>query len=53
MINPIGVMQAMVRAKKRPDEQINFQVEVKKRRRKPEQEDESPRRKRAERGVSA
>jgi len=54
MINAIGAMHAVVRAKKRPEDEINFRVEVKKRRRKPEEDkaDERPRRAQPERGVS-
>ncbi len=54
MINAIGAMHAVVRAKKRPEEEIDFRVEVKKRRRKPEDdnEDQRPRRARPERGVT-
>jgi hypothetical protein len=54
MINAIGAMHAVVRAKKRPEDKINFRVEVKKRRRKPEEdkEDERPRRARLEHDVS-
>lgn len=54
MINAVGAIHAAMRAKKRPEDEINVRVEVKKRRRKPEQdgEDERPRRGKPERGVS-
>jgi hypothetical protein len=55
MINAIGAMHATLRAKKRPEDEINFRVEMKKRRRQrqEDEEDERPRRERTERGVSA
>ena len=56
MINAIGAMHATLRAKKRPEDEINFRVEMKKRRRRPEESDEAderPRRIVPERGVSA
>lgn len=56
MINAIGAMHATLRAKKRPEDEINFRVEMKKRRRRPEESDEAderPRRIAPERGVSA
>lgn len=56
MINAIGAMHTAMRAKKRPEDEINFRVEVKKRRRKPHDDDEDskrPRRERTERGHRA
>jgi len=53
MINAIGAMHATMRAKKRPEDEINFRVEMKKRRRQDDEEDEPPRRERTERSVSA
>lgn len=53
MINAIGAMHAALRTKpKSPEANINFRVEMKKRRRKPRDEEDSerPRRDRAERG---
>lgn len=54
MINAIGAMHAAMRTKKRPEDEINVRVEVKKRRRKPEEDkaDERPRRAGPGRGVS-
>jgi len=51
MINAIGAMYAAMRTKKRPEDRINFRVEVKKRRRirDKDEEDERPRRDRTER----
>ncbi|MDZ4690959.1 hypothetical protein [Terricaulis sp.] len=40
MINAIGAMHATLRAKKRPDEEVNFRVEIKKRRGKRRMDDE-------------
>jgi len=40
MINAIGAMHATLRAKKRPDEEVNFRVEIKKRRGKRRTDDE-------------
>ena len=56
MINAIGAMHAAMRASKRPEDEINFRIEVKKRRRKPhedDEDDERPRRERTERGLRA
>jgi hypothetical protein len=55
MINAIGAMHAVMRAKKRPEEEINFRAEVTKRCRRPEEDedDERPRRAPPPRGVSA
>lgn len=40
MINAIGAMHATLRAKKRPEEEVNFRVEIKKRRGKQRMDDE-------------
>lgn len=59
MINAIGAMHAALRTKqKRPEDNINFRVEMKKRRRLPQHDDEDedehpPQRRQSERGVSA
>lgn len=57
MINAIGAMHAALRTKqRRPEDNINFRVEMKKRRRKPvddEEDNERPRRERTERGHRA
>ncbi len=59
MINAIGAMHATLRAKKRPDEEVNFRVEIKKRRGKQRRDDEKDeaqehtRRARSERGHRA
>lgn len=56
MINAIGAMHATMRAKKRPEDEIQFRVEVKKRRRKSHEDDEAnerPHRERTERGHTA
>lgn len=54
MINAIGAIHAAMRTKKRPEDEINVRVEVKKRRRKPDEDkaDQRPRRAGPERGVS-
>jgi len=55
MINAIGAMHAAMRSKKRPEDKINVQVEVKKRRREQheDKEDERRRRDRTQRGHAA
>ena len=55
MITAIGAMYAEMRTKKRPEDEINFRVEVKKRRHFPDEDeaDERPRRERTERGWMA
>ena len=55
MITAIGAMYAEMRTKKRPEDEINLRVEVKKRRRFPDEDeaDERPRRERTERGWMA
>lgn len=55
MINAIGAVLAAARTKKRPEDTINFRVEVKKRRRIPDEdkEDQRARRDRAKRGRDA
>lgn len=40
MINAVGAMHAALRAKKRPGEEVNFRVEIKKRRAKRRMDDE-------------
>jgi len=54
MINAIGAIHAAMCTKKRPEDEINVRVEVKKRRRKPDEDkaDQRPRRAGPERGVS-
>jgi hypothetical protein len=59
MINAIGAMHATLRAKKRPEEEVNFRVEIKKQRGKQRMDDEEDeaqehtRRARTERGHRA